>query len=169
MTCPAAKPADLDVTYDSAELELGTYQGLLHITTNDPDEATIDIPVTLQVVSPTDAEAQSLPASFSLAMLSANPARNAARFMLAIPQRENVDVRVYNVRGEVVRELSREIAEPGYHVIGWDGRSDTGQAGGLRCLLRPHARRRLCQDAARYHDALTSASRIVRYRRPGDR
>jgi hypothetical protein len=118
--------ADLNVTYNSAGLDVGTYQGLLHITTNDPDEATIDIPVTLQVVSPTDAEGQSLPASFALSMLSANPARNAARFMMAIPQQETVDVRVYNVRGEAVRVLSREATSPGYHVLGWDGRNDAG-------------------------------------------
>ena len=118
--------ADLQVTFDSAGLDLGTYQGLLHIVTNDPDAPALDIPVTLQVVSPTDAAAETLPVRCALSMLSANPARSTARFLLALPQPADVDLRVYNVRGEAVRILARERTAAGYHVVGWDGRADAG-------------------------------------------
>jgi subtilisin family serine protease len=118
---------DLTVTFNSTDLAPGTYLGNLHVASNDPNEAAFDIPVTLQVITPTDVE-QSLPTAFALTMASGNPAHGSAQFNVALPKRENVSMRVYNVRGEVVRELAHDVREAGYHVIGWNGRNQSGQA-----------------------------------------
>ncbi len=117
---------DLTVTYNSTDLTPGTYLGNIHIASNDPDEASVNIPVTLQVNTPTDAEA-SAPVAFGLALASGNPTHGAPRFMMAIPKASDVRVRVYNVRGTVVRNLVSRAVAPGYHPLGWDGRTMDGQ------------------------------------------
>jgi flagellar hook assembly protein FlgD len=60
-------------------------------------------------------------------MASGNPARGSARFSVALPEREEVELRVYNVKGGVVKELARDVRQPGYHIIGWDGRDQQGR------------------------------------------
>jgi uncharacterized repeat protein (TIGR01451 family) len=47
---------DVDVTFDSTGLALGEYYGNLQIDSNDPDEPSITLPVTLTVVAPPDIE-----------------------------------------------------------------------------------------------------------------
>jgi subtilisin family serine protease len=117
---------DLDVRYDTAGMDPGVYQGNIRIASNDPNEAVIDIPVTLSVVTaPTDRV--DVPVSFALSMAGTNPARDGARFMLAMPTREDVELRVYNVKGAMVRDLARTTLDPGYHPIGWDGRDAGGR------------------------------------------
>jgi hypothetical protein len=39
----------------------------------------------------------------------------------------NVAVRIFNVRGELVRAFGEQRLAPGSHAIGWDGRNDRGQ------------------------------------------
>ena len=39
----------------------------------------------------------------------------------------NVAVRIFNVRGELVRAFAEQRLAPGSHAIGWDGRNDHGQ------------------------------------------
>ena len=41
----------MDVTFDSTGLAAGTYEGILCIDSNDPDEALVEVPVTLTVDS----------------------------------------------------------------------------------------------------------------------
>ena len=114
------------MTFNSTGMDPGTTRNL-HITSNDPDEGSIDIPVTLQVISPTDTENER-PAVFAFSMASGNPAHGSARFTVALPERQDVQMRVYDVRGAVVRDLAHEVRQPGYHVIGWDGRDQHGRA-----------------------------------------
>jgi hypothetical protein len=116
---------DLTVGYNSTDLIPGTYLGNIRISSNDPDEAVVNIPVTFQVVNPTDTQSE-LPSAFALSLTSGNPSRGEPRFMMAIPKRTDVDLRVYNVRGEVVREIEHRGVDPGFHPVGWDGRNASG-------------------------------------------
>ncbi len=40
---------DIDVTFDAADLSIGSYYGNIHIENNDPDALAIDVPITLNV------------------------------------------------------------------------------------------------------------------------
>lgn len=116
---------DVEVRFNSTGLAIGQYAGRLRVASNDPDAGIVDIPVTLQVVAPTGAES-ALPGVRAVEIVGGNPARGTVRLRLALPKREPVDARVYNVRGVLVRTLARAPVEPGFHVLGWDGRDDHG-------------------------------------------
>jgi sugar lactone lactonase YvrE len=70
------------------------------------------------------------PRSWSLALLPNTPnpfrGRTALRFSLAAPG--PVTLRIYDVRGAVVRTVLRETREAGLHTVTWDGRTDEGLA-----------------------------------------
>ena len=124
---------DLDVTFNSASLAPGEYLGRLRIESNDPSAARLDYPVTLQVVSdPTDVAAAQ-PTQFALVLANGNPVRGNVQLRLAVPRREMLDVRVFDVRGAQVRRMLYQPRDPGYHPLTWDGRDDRGVrvAGGV--------------------------------------
>jgi hypothetical protein len=89
-------------------------------------------PFTVQL-SPTAVEtAESpLPKEYGVRFLSANPVgREDLRLELAMPKSSPVDLRVYDVRGALVRRVvSRDLA-PGLHRVAWNGRNESGRAVG---------------------------------------
>lgn len=81
-------------------------------------------------VSPTPV---SVPPDFSKAVpfqlqISPNPFRDAARFDFSLPAQQQVDVRIYDVAGRLVRELSRGEWPAGSHSLFWDGLENDGSA-----------------------------------------
>ncbi len=129
-TVPAGGSVDLTVGYDATDLELGTYLGNLHASSNDPDEGAVDVPVEL-VVSTLVAADPVAPRSYGLRMAGANPSRNGrAAIELALPKRGDVDVTVYDVRGAHVRTIVRGSLDAGTHSVRWDGLNAAGRAVG---------------------------------------
>jgi subtilisin family serine protease len=63
-----AGTASVDVNFDARELPAGEYRAALRLATNDPDEASTILPVTLEVVAPTAIE-------LALVSASAEPGR----------------------------------------------------------------------------------------------
>ncbi len=120
--------ADLDVDYDAAGLALGTYEALIRIATNDPDEAVINVPVTMTVQSATDVVTTvGLPTKFELAVAQPNPFSKNTSVRFAVPvQGQRVEISVFDVTGRRVRALVDGPQNAGYHVAGWDGRDEEG-------------------------------------------
>jgi len=80
------------------------------------------------VGSPTDAGPATLPTTYSVRSVGANPVTSGvANIELALPQDAPVNVRIYDVRGALVRNLvtSRPFSA-GRHVLDWDGRDRAG-------------------------------------------
>jgi hypothetical protein len=123
---PAGQNANLQVDYDATDLALGTYLGNLRISSNDPDAGVIDIPVTLTVSDLVDVDEPALPTAFGLRLAGANPARGAALIELALPQAGAAEVRLYDVRGGLVRTLAHGERPAGYHRLHWDGTDASG-------------------------------------------
>jgi hypothetical protein len=74
--------------------------------------------------------AVTLPASFALYSNYPNPfnAQTAIRF--AIPageEKTEVRLEIYSIYGQLVRQVYRGAAQPGYHTQAWDGRDDHGK------------------------------------------
>lgn len=70
-----------------------------------------------------------LPSVFSLGQVFPNPVSDEATITYACPgtaQLNHVIIKIYDVAGRVVRTLYDGSAEPGYHSLNWDGRSDKG-------------------------------------------
>ncbi len=71
------------------------------------------------------------PKVFGLRFAGQNPVRTgSARLVLAMPQRGDVNVTVYDVRGAVVRTLANGNYGAGNHSFEWDGRDTGGQSVG---------------------------------------
>jgi len=89
-------------------------------------------PFTVQL-SPTGVEVTEtpLPKEYGVRFLSANPVgREDLRLELAMPKASPVDLRVYDVRGALVRRVvSRDLA-PGFHNVSWNGRNESGRTVG---------------------------------------
>ncbi len=69
----ASGGADVDVTigFDASELSLGTYNATIYIASNDPDEASVEIPVSLEVTdTPPEPDIAVSPASMSANLLN---------------------------------------------------------------------------------------------------
>ncbi|MFQ5906598.1 MAG: hypothetical protein ACE5JA_08495, partial [bacterium] len=69
-----------------------------------------------------------IPVRFDLARPFPNPAASRVVLRYAIPEREWVRLKVFNVAGQLVRSLVEEIEDPGYKAAFWDGRDDEGRA-----------------------------------------
>jgi hypothetical protein len=66
-----------------------------------------------------------VPAALSLRFAGNNPAPRAS-LRLGMPSAGEASVRIYDVRGALVRELSRGTLEPGWHSLTWDGSGASG-------------------------------------------
>jgi flagellar hook assembly protein FlgD len=55
-----------------------------------------------------------------------NPFNPTTIIQYALPRTSQVQIEVYNVLGQRVRTLVNEIQTPGYKVVNWDGKDDTG-------------------------------------------
>ena len=73
-----------------------------------------------------------LPRAFSLGQNHPNPFNPSTTIDYTIPEGEAVHVRlrVYNLRGAVIRTLVDEIKEPGYYSVQWDGTDSRGRKKG---------------------------------------
>jgi hypothetical protein len=80
-----------------------------------------------QIIHGTTDVGRPAPSRFSLRFAGHNPA-SRARLEFGMPARGEVSVRVYDVKGALVRELARGPFEPGWHGVTWDGAGATGSA-----------------------------------------
>ena len=83
----------------------------------------------LTIESTTDAPGTKLPLGSAFLGLLPNPTRDGSvlSFRLSSPQ-EQVQVRVLDVNGRLVRLLQPEARPAGVHQLRWDGRDDQGRA-----------------------------------------
>ena len=86
----------------------------------------VDITNAFQIIGQTtDVESGRKPERFALRFSGHNPGPSAL-LEFGLPVRGDVSVRVYDVRGALVRELARGPFEPGWHRLTWDGAGATG-------------------------------------------
>lgn len=73
-------------------------------------------------------EAVSAPSVFALQNAWPNPARGQVNFRYQLPRAAQVDIKVYNVLGQMVKAFDRGLQEPGYYSLKW---SDANVAEGV--------------------------------------
>lgn len=67
------------------------------------------------------------PARLALSPARPNPSSGHAALTLALPRRSPVQLKVYDLRGALVRTLAERHLDPGTHTLAWDGRDDHGR------------------------------------------
>ena len=66
--------------------------------------------------------------TFTLLQNFPNPFNPSTTITFTIPEPGNVEVRIFNITGQLVKTLESTFRTSGTHVLVWDGRNDGGQA-----------------------------------------
>ncbi|NQT25463.1 hypothetical protein HQ585_08910 [candidate division KSB1 bacterium] len=83
-----------------------------------------------------------LPESFSVSPNYPNPFNGETRFEYALPKPADVEIHIYNIHGEEVRNIRRSAQSAGYQSLTWNGCNNAGQltaSGIYLALIRMHA------------------------------
>jgi hypothetical protein len=70
---------------------------------------------------------EGMPERFELAQNNPNPFNPTTIIEYALPQPAKVELRVFNILGQMVRKLVDEEKQAGYHQVDWDGRDEAGR------------------------------------------
>ncbi len=123
-TILAGGSMDISITYDATDLEEGEYTADILVTSNDPAEPEIIIPVTL-IVSFTDAENQVIPFNTALYDNYPNPFNPTTTIKFTTENTEkNTELIIYNIKGQKVKTLVDEELDAGTHQVVWNGKDD---------------------------------------------
>jgi hypothetical protein len=68
-----------------------------------------------------------LPKEFELRQNYPNPFNPTTVIQYALPKTSEVKIQIYNILGQKVRNLVDESQKPGYKMIHWDGKDDSGK------------------------------------------
>lgn len=72
------------------------------------------------------AEGETLPTEFALLQNYPNPFNAGTEIKFDLPQRARLTLRIFNIKGELVRTLVDEERDPGRHRVHWDGKNEQG-------------------------------------------
>jgi len=75
---------------------------------------------------PGDENNQQIPSAYSLNQNYPNPFNASTQISYELPKSGEVSLRIYNIKGELVRELMNEYTPAGHHRITWDGKNKDG-------------------------------------------
>ncbi len=125
-TLAAADFAEVDLGIDAAGLADGNHQFDLMLTSDDPDNPSLAVPVIIRVGTTTSVDA--LPRAAVLVGALPNPFNPQTTVRFALPASQHASLRVYDVQGRLVRELVDEVRPAGQNDASWDGRDRQGRA-----------------------------------------
>jgi hypothetical protein len=123
---PAGGSADLTVNLDSSGLSLGVHTGMVRILSNDLANPEVQVPLTMTVQDYISGVENQLPTLLALSQNVPNPFNPSTKISFALPTRGLVDLRVFDVRGALVRTLATGELDAGMHDYMWTGLSDEG-------------------------------------------
>ena len=69
---------------------------------------------------------QVIPDVLEIKLSYPNPFTNFTTIEYDVPSEQNVVLRIFNIRGQIVKTLVEEDKSPGYYSIVWDGTYDSG-------------------------------------------
>jgi hypothetical protein len=107
-----------------------TFNGNIQITSNDPSNPTVNVPVTLSVVTGVGSDGDGLPETFVLQQNYPNPFNPSTEIQYALPKLSFVTIKVYSLLGQEIVTLVNGDQTAGYHVASWDGRNLNGASVG---------------------------------------
>ncbi len=120
--------SDVIVSYDAADLSVGTYNATLRLFSNDPFDPVIVVPITLDVTGATGVNVVGLPSELSLGRPYPNPFGASSSIAYDVPTGgAQVDVSIFDVTGRRVKTLVSEARPAGRHIAVWRGVDSSGQ------------------------------------------
>ena len=102
----------------------------LSIESNDITDATLAIPVKINITAPSTEvrdEINQLPDLFTLNQNYPNPFNPSTTIRFSLNKKGNVDLTIYNLLGQKVKTLISATKMPGSHSVSWDGIDSFGK------------------------------------------
>ncbi len=120
---------DVQVLFNSLDVDPGQYHGSIAIHTNDPFNTQVDIPVVLNVSdgSVSATPDQTVPIAYNLGHAHPNPFNPSTTIQFAMPENGAATLRVYDLAGRLVRTLVEGPKSAGFHTVIWNGQDNLGQ------------------------------------------
>ena len=115
---PAEDSEEIIFSFDTSGLAEGTYATELVLTTNDPDEAELILPVCLTVVI-SDNDGIDIPQVTALQSVYPNPFNPVTKFSYTLASNEQVILEIYNIRGQLMQQLVNTIQPAGSYDLVW--------------------------------------------------
>jgi hypothetical protein len=117
----------LGLTMDATDLPVGEYYADVLISTNDPNHPLLTLPVFL-VVSEMAGVDDEQPAAFAFYGAAPNPLSSTTALRFHLDHAGDVDLRIYDVAGRLVRTLVSGRRTAGSSTVRWDGADNGGSA-----------------------------------------
>ncbi len=123
---PPDGSVELTVTLDTTGLEPGPHSGLVRIRSNDASNPEVQVPLTITVANDDPGDDDDLPSRISLSQNAPNPFNPETVIRIGLPERDTIQLRIFDVRGKLVRTLAEGELDAGFHDYAWQGRGDDG-------------------------------------------
>lgn len=112
--------SSVNITFNTKGISADTYETLMTVTTNDPDNRVFEIPVTLNVNDAVSNEIENTPGKISLEQNYPNPFNPSTVISYQLAEHSEVRLEVFNMQGQKVTTLQRGRQSAGEHKVEFD-------------------------------------------------
>lgn len=106
----------------------GEKEATLIIESNDPDQKIAHVTIKGTSISKYSAALSGgKPDKFKIHQNYPNPFNSSTTFKYQVPEEEQLNITVYNIRGEKVKAIVNKTTSPGYYKIRWNGKNKYGE------------------------------------------
>ena len=120
--------ASILLTLNAEGIDPGNYTAGISINSNDPDQGTVIIPLSLTVNGMSSENEALLPQEFALHQNYPNPFNPVTRIRYDLPENSMVNITVYDMLGREVNTLVNQAQNAGFKSIIWDATNDYGKS-----------------------------------------
>jgi hypothetical protein len=112
------------INLNTTGMEDGEYSTELIVNSNDPDSSVIFVPVNLTVIT-VDENNPEISSITALQRVYPNPfnPQTTFRYSLAVPEQVNIDI--YNIKGQLIKRLVNQYQSAGNHAVTWQTANST--------------------------------------------
>ncbi len=120
--------AVVNLHFDASGLSAGFYYATMFVSSNDPDNSLLELPVIMEVTDGVSGVNDGLPTVVHLSGAVPNPFNPMTEIKFSLPRDSFVQLNVYDVSGRLVSRLISENKSAGAHSVRWMGRDDAGKS-----------------------------------------
>ena len=124
----AGNTFDVTIHFDTSGLLESTYTATITIHNNSIDSL-VTIPVTLHVTSVgIEDPTPQVPIEFTLSQNYPNPFNPSTTISFDLPKESNVEISVFNIKGQKVKTMMNDVLPAGNHSVVWNGKNNNNES-----------------------------------------